>query len=554
MLVDIVSNPKNTFKDSEFFKVVVFSATKENSLRQGSWLTNSNNLWRGFYTCPFLNTKLIVSLNWLGSDITSIDSTISSEAILIFLENSEEWEKIRPEVLKLYSIIPTKVIVYNHEDAKKFAMEIKGVAYQNNNAEELKKILNHSDTNEYEKLATYFKKFDADKSGFIDLAELPSLAKALDEDPKSEKFKNSMLVFDVNKDNKISLEEFIVFWKIGRQNTATLAKIYTFELAIEEFAYKFLNYENFLKEIKVLQTKNDLKTNKININIKTKDQVKIRSRIECRLTIGGPTKEEAVKSFISKFTDNLDPVQENWVNLSVFLKSETIDSKTAKTYLEEFRTNLINFAEKNLISGLSGFMNNFINFKSYNRECSTTVLFRLKFDIESLMKDACKAIVKVVEALSDKEKSFDLNLKLFSEDCLKDLFKNKESLKGLLKNSEITIDSTCIKSRLKAFMLNTNKSYQSLLGLFQILFAPNDLKMDFNGPITELIDETSNNILNTSLAPFETLISFIKSNLNPILLKSMKRLEIGFNLFGIFFNVQIFSDTLWEDEIKVVTN
>ena len=96
--------------------------------------------------------------------------------------------------------------------------------------------------------------------------------------------------------------------------------------------------------------------------------------------------------------------------------------------------------------------------------------------------------------------------------------------------------------------MNLNKKHQSLLGLLQFFFAPNNLNVDFVGPLTELLDESSLTILNLKLSSFAKFIDFIKSNLNPILLKSMKRLDIGFNLFGSFFNMQIFSDTLWNSE------
>ena len=60
---------------------------------------------------------------------------------------------------------------------------------------------------------------------------------------------------------------------------------------------------------------------------------------------------------------------------------------------------------------------------------------------------------------------------------------------------------------------------------------------------TDMYGEPPNN------ESFSKFINFIKSNLNPTLLKSMKRLEIGFHIFDVFFNLQIYSDTLWETEI-----
>ena len=547
--MEFVSTIPNTFKDSEFFKVIVYSNSKEKSFQKGSWFSKTKELWRGYFVSPFKKTKLVVSVNWSGSNINSINSTISSECVLIFIDSINEWETIKSEFKNLYSKVPSKIVVHKESEvAKSIAQEIKGSFYCGDDAEELRKMIDQCDKKEYEKLSSYFIKFDSDKSGYIEISELPSLALALDEDPKSESFQNSMLVFDVNKDNKISLDEFIVFWKIGRQNTQTLSKIYEFQQYLKENILKMINYENFLKEIKVLKSKNELKTNKIILNCQTKENVKIRTRIEFKLAVGEVKRLEAVRNFISKFTNNLDPIHENWVNFSVFLKSETIDSEIAKKYLQEFRVNLLKHAENNLIPGLSGFINNFLNFKSYNRECSATVLFRLKFDVESILKEACQSFVNIIDSICEKEKGFELLFKLYSEELIEEIFKKDQCLGDLLKNCEINIESSSVKSLLKTLFLNLNKKHQSLSGLLQFFFAPNNLNVDFVGPLTELLDESSLTILNLKLSPFAKFIDFIKSNLNPILLKSMKRLDIGFNLFGSFFNMQIFSDTLWNSE------
>jgi hypothetical protein len=320
---------------------------------------------------------------------------------------------------------------------------------------------------------------------------------------------------------------------------------------LKDNIYSLINYDNFLKEIKAVKTKKEDKTNKLQISIKTKDKVKIVTRIEGRIAIGGSKRLEAVRTFISKFSDNLDPIHENWVNISVFLKSETITSKVARTYLEQFRENLLKFAETNYVPGLSGFLNNFLNFISFDRQCSSSLLFRLKFDVESMIKESCDALVKIVQSISEKDKGFDLAIKVYSEELIEELFKNNENLGSFLRNSEVDIDSSSVKSLLKTLFLNLNKNYQSNLGLLQFLFAPNDFKMEFNGPINEMIDQNLNKILGLNLSTFSKLINFIKLNLNETLLKSMKRLEIGFNLFDIFLNLQIYSDTLWESKVSL---
>ena len=95
--MEFVSTIPNTFKDSEFFKVIVYSNSKEKSFQKGSWFSKTKELWRGYFVSPFKKTKLVVSVNWSGSNINSINSTISSECVLIFIDSINEWETIKSE-------------------------------------------------------------------------------------------------------------------------------------------------------------------------------------------------------------------------------------------------------------------------------------------------------------------------------------------------------------------------------------------------------------------------------------------------------------------------
>lgn len=69
-----------------------------------------------------------------------------------------------------------------------------------------------------EALKKIFENFDKDKSGFIDLKELSSVSKELGDELKPEEVSKIMKELDINKDGRISFDEFWDWWVYGRTN------------------------------------------------------------------------------------------------------------------------------------------------------------------------------------------------------------------------------------------------------------------------------------------------------------------------------------------------
>ena len=62
-----------------------------------------------------------------------------------------------------------------------------------------------------------FKNFDKDGSGFLDLKEIAAVAKELGTELSEPELAQIMQELDTNKDKKVSMEEFVDWWKTGRQ-------------------------------------------------------------------------------------------------------------------------------------------------------------------------------------------------------------------------------------------------------------------------------------------------------------------------------------------------
>lgn len=63
-----------------------------------------------------------------------------------------------------------------------------------------------------------FTSFDKDQSGFIDLNELKEVSKELGRELDPAELEECIKDLDTNKDGKVSLDEFRIWWLSGRQN------------------------------------------------------------------------------------------------------------------------------------------------------------------------------------------------------------------------------------------------------------------------------------------------------------------------------------------------
>jgi hypothetical protein len=88
-------------------------------------------------------------------------------------------------------------------------------------------------------IATIFDSFDSDKSGFIDKDELKGVAAGLGLEMGNVEIDNMIRDLDLNKDGKISPDEFNLWWLAGRKgSTGTMSQLLAAKFGGKEFATK----------------------------------------------------------------------------------------------------------------------------------------------------------------------------------------------------------------------------------------------------------------------------------------------------------------------------
>ena len=112
-----------------------------------------------------------------------------------------------------------------------------------------------------------FKSFDKDNSGFVDINELKEVSKDLGRELDQSELEECMKDLDINKDNKISYDEFKKWWLSGRQGLSPwMRRLLALKLKSTKF---FGSISGTLKDvIKETESKEvEISTNHLSINI-----------------------------------------------------------------------------------------------------------------------------------------------------------------------------------------------------------------------------------------------------------------------------------------------
>jgi len=537
---------KNTYPENDFLKILVIGSNKDFAISTTKWLAGNDIDWRGIFKTEHRGKRAAVYFTW-PRDLEDLhQNTIGIDVVCAALETDSEWNDLKSEINN-FSGVSVRLLLSASSNAKSFANQVNGEFLQrtDNNAKEVLECLDSLDIAQFELLRKMFNKYDNNNSGTIEVKEVSNIAKDLNIDQSNKSFKESILALDTNHDNQLDIEEFLQWYKIGRTHSLSISKIYGLKKYVKNLVSNYLNYDSLLSDRENLDILSKKNLNSVKVLLESDRLGDLVTRLHLKLTIGGPKRGEAAKNFLSKFTSTHSYVGDSWVNFAVFSKSLSIKSERLLTHVKKFQSNLVAWAEKNHLEGLSGFINKFIEFRSFSNESAANVYMKIKLDIESLMKSALEQLLVIRDWLSDENSSFDVNMRIYSSACLGDLINSNKTVADFLNEGEVEITASLLKARLRSLLSNLKQEYSSILGIFQLFFMSSNLNLKFKGPFNEFANEGSFKFFNNSLNFLDPLLKFIKSNFDEDALKCFSRAELTFNLFEVFGNVQLFSETLW---------
>lgn len=143
------------------------------------------------------------------------------EAVVIYHQDPND-VKFMKDLIQRYAEAPIKAFL--GKEAFSAAADYKAKAFTVANAADLLASLDSDLGQLTEVMRKIFDAFDKDHSGFIDINELNEVAKELGKALDADELEECMKDLDINKDNKISFEEFSKWWLSGRQGLSPLMR------------------------------------------------------------------------------------------------------------------------------------------------------------------------------------------------------------------------------------------------------------------------------------------------------------------------------------------
>ena len=540
-------NRKNTYLPTELLKIVLFSKSKERSDEESMWLTNTKESNRGVFRCSYSakKTSIIVFPRWVSCGDKET-STVAVEALLVFAADQEEFNTFLSD-LNVFSSIPIKIIVTENEDKgmAELAARHKFLIFKKdkNKPDTLRDFINSKDEEEYNKIKSAFMKFDSDNSGLIEQEEMADIARFLGENPDTEDFKEAMLALDKNNDGEISITEFVSYWKIGRQNTKALPKIYHLKNYISSNLMQVIDFPHFVTDVAKIKLENNLTKSTQTVGFIGAGAFKWRSYFDMNVCIGGVDRVKRAETFLSKYSKNpTSGAKFNWISVLFNNIDERICNSTqTMEVLNGFKDNIVKWCDDNKYESFSAFVKNLLIFESIQVEKSAVIAIRIKVDVEELVRLAIEDLLFIISSLAPENQSHEFVLSFKSNmDFHIDGLEGK-TVGQFLEICDLTIKNIGFRDRVKNLVSNLNKSQiEGLVTFIQFLFVPYNFNIKYSGNINEFIDESTVKFLNLPMTKVGNTLDFFVKNLSKNLLKSTNDISIAINAFDIYASLKFY--------------
>lgn len=545
-MLELNLDRKNTYSNSEYFKVVVLTKNEETSIEQSRWLTNNyKKLHRtDVIRCEYKKTSLVCYPRYKDQSLEY--QVLAIEGLFIYVEDEESWNSIKEIYESTYKGVFSKALVSSHDKAEEWARSIgaQRIAFPNRMA--VIETLDHLDMDEYELIFNKFSEFDEDRSGSISTSEMTKIAKFLGEDPEGENLKAAMLAFDTNQDGKINFAEFLSWWKIGRKDLITFTKFYALHQYVITKLDEIFDKTKLEEVLKNERLKDSSKSLKSDVNIDTKNIEEYITRIYLRAAIGESARKEACKNYLSRYNDKMEFNSDYFIDIAVFTKSCTIDGQSSVDYIKHFQKEIIEKIDSTIIPGFKQFMDKFLIIRVYPSDFSVNLRFEFKYDVQELLKTALNGYTTITDWLTNLGKNpFDFDFKYHSGKCFGDILEDGAQLCEVVESCELKLKFSAVKDKIKALISSLLPEYQESTKYLKPFYIPSSLKIKYEGRLDQMLDSKSKELLNKDLLFLNKVVDFLKENIPEDLRKSMSRLEAGINIVDSFYSVQVFSEHLW---------
>ena len=483
----------------------------------------------GYYKTNYNSFEFNAYCRWTNNPKGIIGSH-SVDALIILLKSEKELVNIL-ELLNSFSLVQFRILLVSKEikDLPNLSNELKANICLNLDEFTSDEILDHIINAEEETnnlLRTVFNNFDKSNDGFIDSTEMETICRELGVDVTHAEFQETLRSLDRNHDNKIGFDEFVDWWKKGRQCSKLMESLISMKIATNSFMKKCLDskYLQFIKTKceKAKKEKKDLINSFLGINIETVKEIP-DLQISLDALFGGENKESISKSYVENFEDNLK-TSDMFVIFEFIVKDKSsIDSLVKKL------TNLSNALRESfhgISSKLSSFLSSGISIKVLRK---SDEIICLSFKIRRSLKEEFSSFENAMNLLLDEQITQKVNLSFcFSAD----MDKVKSNPKAIFIDSadlaaSLQIKTQILKKNLK-FLVKYLKPIPRMFKFWVNSFGGSHIDLKFN---TDYLKSQNNSLLKQHN---QVIVDFLKVNLHE-LIKEVLSAFGGFSTFKKLF-------------------
>jgi len=256
------------------------------------------------------------------------------DAVVVFFTDASE-ANLCEDVIKRYAEAPIKVFLGSSEHA--FAKKYKAESFKLADPKAAVAHMHKTYADLEDVMRKVFQSLDKDGNGQIDVQELKQLSKELSGRAMDQaEIEECMIDLDVNKDNKITFDEFKRWWLSGKQGLSRWMRRF---LAWKLKTIKFLDaisggVKEALEESKSDPTATELQTSNVSVNINKFEHAGMMLSAKL-MVFSNPLKEELLRL---RAIHNFKQENHFFVELAFTVKDTTVSE--AVTKIDSFLTPL----------------------------------------------------------------------------------------------------------------------------------------------------------------------------------------------------------------------
>jgi hypothetical protein len=404
MIADKNQPREDLFYRENMINIVCVGTNEANAVELAQLITGSMIMWKGYWIRENYEEdfRLISYTRWPNNP-KGLPTTIYADSMIVDVENFEEF-KLVEQYVRARGRIP-QIILYSNSDLSHLEE-----TFRHHNAKWVNKLevkgakLRELIVEHYHNLNILiretFDKIDANHNGFIEKNEIKSAAALLGENITSEEFDQCFQVMDANHDNVISFQEFINWWKLGRQNSSLMKKLIQLEMTTSS-----LHNSEKLNELKLeldeLKDQNSLSNNFIKLFSSEVENPGFQIYFNF---IKGNDRLEYVRKHLLSYQPHALTEHARWIDLS-FHFDESINKMEALQTLREVKKRLFEQFEQFDPNSHEILTRLFIfEYYKYYDKNSVVIRMRNKADTQQHIDHSLFSLIQLLKSITTSQK------------------------------------------------------------------------------------------------------------------------------------------------------